>query len=355
MDTGDFSTALADALASAPGALGGRALAADVARRLPAEARKRQTPGYADWLAAGSEGGEVLLLPIGPKLPEIAAKPTPAVLVQAKPEAAPPAVQQAELSQPQYQQQPPQKQMQNPPSTVTRVPREVFRDCPDCPEMVVIPAGEFVMGSPPGEKGHSSNEGPQHRVMIGQPFAVGKHEVTFDEWDACVAAGSCDKQPNDMSWGRGRRPVIGVSWYEAANYADWLAKKTGQGYRLLSEAEWEYSARAESNTPYPWGNEPGSNRANFRDSGSQWSGRQTAPVGSFTANAFGLTDMIGNVWEWVEDCYHDDMWPGTCFNRVLRGGSWSDDPEGARSAMRIGHRAYKRANNAGFRLARTLP
>ncbi len=117
--------------------------------------------------------------------------------------------------------------------------------------MVVIPAGEFVMGSLESEKGRSSNEGPQHRVKIGQPFAVGKYEVTFDEWDACVAAGGCNKQPYDSGWGRGRRPVINVSWDEATNYAAWLAKKTGQGYRLLSEAEWEYAARAVSNASYP--------------------------------------------------------------------------------------------------------
>ncbi len=225
--------------------------------------------------------------------------------------------------------------------------------------MVVIPAGEFVMGSPEREKGRFKDEGLPRRVKIGQPFAVGKYEVTFAEWDACVAADGCKTRPDDRGWGRGRQPVINVNWDDAMAYVDWLAKKTGQRYRLLSEAEWEYAARAGSRTVYPWGELPGTNRANFDGSGSKWSGERTAPVGSFAANAFGLHDMIGNVWEWVEDCLltnHDGS-PSLAVpcERVLRGGDWFGSPELARSASRFALPAGARIMPLGFRLARTLP
>ncbi len=180
---------------------------------------------------------------------------------------------------------------------------EIFRDCDQCPEMVVVPAGSFTMGSPRGEG--SDDERPQHEVTIARAFAVGKYPITFDEWDACVAAGGCKYKPEDAGWGRSRRPAINVSWNDAQEYVAWLSKKTGKPYRLLSEAEWEYAARGGTTTRYPWGNDPGTNRANFYGSGSEWSGKQTAPVGSFDPNKFGLYDMIGNVWEWVEDCWND--------------------------------------------------
>jgi formylglycine-generating enzyme required for sulfatase activity len=241
---------------------------------------------------------------------------------------------------------------------------EKFRDCDRCPEMVVISAGEFTMGSPESEEGRSADEGPQHKVRIARPLAAGKYEVTFDEWDACVAAGGCAHKPEDQGWGRGRRPVINVSWDDAQAYVAWLAKKTGKSYRLLSEAEWEYAARAGTTTRYPWGDAPGTNRANFDGSGSQWSGKQTAPVGSFEANAFGLHDVIGNVWEWVQDCWNGSYngapadgraWEsGDCGQRVLRGGSWNDQPEDARAANRSRDRPGSRGNDLGFRVARTL-
>ncbi len=230
--------------------------------------------------------------------------------------------------------------------------------------MVVVPAGSFMMGSPDTEAGRSPDEGPQHRVTFAQPFAVGKYELTFDEWDACVADRGCKHKPGDEGWGRGRRPVINVSWDDAQTYVAWLAKKTGKGYRLLSEAEWEYAARAGSTTAYPWGQEPGTNRANFYGSGSQWSGKQTAPVGRFKANAFGLFDMIGNVWEWTQDCWNDSYagapkdgsaWlKGDCVRRVVRGGSWDNYPEFARAACRNWYLPGVRLNDLGFRLARTL-
>ncbi len=240
----------------------------------------------------------------------------------------------------------------------------VFRDAADLPEMVVIPAGRFLMGSPQGEAGRSGAEGPQHEVTIARPFAVGRYAVTFDQWDACVAAGGCKQKPGDKGWGRGRRPVINVSWEDAQAYVAWLMKKTGKGYRLLSEAEWEYAARAGGTTAYPWGQEPGTNRANFNDSGSQWSGKQTAPVGSFAPNAFGLYDMIGNVWEWTQDCWNESYagapadgspWlKGECGRRVVRGGSWNYTPVIARAAFRNWVVPGSRNYYQGFRLARTL-
>lgn len=239
---------------------------------------------------------------------------------------------------------------------------ETFRDCDQCPEMVVVPAGSFTMGSPRGEG--SDDERPQHEVTIARAFAVGKYPITFDEWDACVAAGGCKYKPEDAGWGRSRRPAINVSWNDAQEYVAWLSKKTGKPYRLLSEAEWEYAARGGTTTRYPWGDEPGTNRANFRDSGSQWSGKQTAPVGSFDPNKFGLHDMIGNVWEWTQDCWNDSYkgapadgsaWEsGNCGLRVVRGGSWSNGPVNARVAIRGRVAPSYRSSNQGYRLARTL-
>ena len=184
-----------------------------------------------------------------------------------------------------------------------------FQDCAACPPMVVVQPGKFDMGSPASEKGRSSNEGPVHSVQIDYPFAVGKHEVTFNEWDACVADGGCRQyKAKDYGLGRGNRPVIDVTWIHAKAYADWLSKKTGKTYRLLSEAEWEYAARAGSKTTYWWGSTASHEFANYgkdKCCGSEVRGRDqwemTSPVGAFPPNAFGIHDMLGNVWEWVED------------------------------------------------------
>ena len=149
-------------------------------------------------------------------------------------------------------------------------PLASFRECAkDCPEMVVVPAGEFMMGSPATEKGRSTNEGPQHKVMIAKPFAVSKFDVTFADWDACVSVGGCP-QVGDSGFGRGTRPVINVSWDEAQQYVAWFSKMTGRPYRLLTEAEWEYAARAGSTTAYFWGDEIGKGNANCSGCGSQW-------------------------------------------------------------------------------------
>ncbi|MCY4384581.1 MAG: SUMF1/EgtB/PvdO family nonheme iron enzyme [Nitrospinae bacterium] len=246
-----------------------------------------------------------------------------------------------------------------------------FRDCPECPKMVVAPAGSFMMGSPSGEKDRSDDEGPRHRVTISNPFAVGKYEVTFAEWDACVADGGCGgHRPSDEGWGRGNRPVTKVSWEDAKAYVKWLSQKTGKRYRLLSEAEWEYAARAGTKTPFHFGSTISTSQANY--DGDHTYGRgskgvdrgKTVPVGSFPANVFGLHDVHGNVWEWVEDCWNDNYsgspsdgsaWTsGNCGRRVLRGGSWFNAPGLLRSANRLRYGTGNRFNGNGFRVARTL-
>ena len=196
--------------------------------------------------------------------------------------------------------------------------------------------------------------------------------MTFNEWDACVAAGGCDGyKPPDEGWGRGNRPVVNVSWDDAKAYVAWLVKKTGKPYRLLSEAEYEYTARAGTKTPYPWGVTIGKNNANCFECGSQWDDKETAPVGSFAANRFGVYDMLGNVQEWTEDCSHSSYkgaptdgspWISKkCWDdrRVVRGGSWSDLISILRSARRSWYHADKYWSNTqfsdlGFRVARTL-
>lgn len=235
------------------------------------------------------------------------------------------------------------------------------------PEMVVIPAGGFRMGCVSGQD-CNDDEFPVHDVTIHQVFAVSKYEVTFDQWDACVTSGGCrGYRSDDEGWGRGRFPVINVSWDDAQEYVAWLSQQTGQTYRLLSETQWEYVARAGSSSAYTWGNTIGPNRANCSSSsagcGDQW--RNTAPVGSFQANAFGVHDMHGNVSEWVEDCWNDSYvgapsdgsaWrSGACGERrVLRGGSWNGISRTLRSSQRDWYSNGNQYSFVGFRVARTL-
>ena len=230
--------------------------------------------------------------------------------------------------------------------------------------MVVIPAGRFRMGCVSG-RDCAGIEEPVRDVVLAYPLAVSKYEVTFAQWDACVAAGGCGGyRPDDESWGRGERPVINVSWDEAQSFVQWLSRQTGATYRLLSESEWEYAARAGTSTAYSWGAEFVSGRANCDGCGSPWDNSRTAPAGSFAANGWGLHDMHGNVFEWVEDCWnpsHDGApadgearRQGDCFVRVMRGGSWIDFPWGVRSAIRHRRAADDRDNRRGFRVARTL-
>lgn len=243
-------------------------------------------------------------------------------------------------------------------------PLASFRECAkDCPEMVVMPAGEFVMGSPPTEEGRYPNESPQHLITIAKPFAVSKFAVTFADWDACVSVGGCP-HVSDSGFGRGTRPVVNVRWEEAQQYAAWLSKMTGRPYRLLTGTEWEYAARAGSATAYSWGDQIGQGNANCTHCGSQWDGLQTSPVGSFKPNAFGLYDMAGNVWQLVQDCYHDDYngaptdgsgWiTGVCHDPVVRGGSWETDPRELRSARSSKFSDDDQDFHIGFRLGRTL-
>ena len=300
------------------------------------------------------------------------------------------------------------KKAKEPPRTAQR-PGTVFQDCPDCPRMVVLPAGEFTMGSPAAEAGRGGDEGPQRQVVIAYPFALGRSEVTVAEFrrfanetgykteaerdtraQGCSgfiyvdpAAGNPDSQPV-TSWRNpglaqaDSHPALCVSWNDARAYAQWLSKKTGKRYRLPTEAEWEYAARAGSSAARYWGDEPGQacRYANVADQSrfESWSFGQkhecndghyfTAPVGSYIQNRFGLYDMLGNVWEWTEDCWNasyagapadGSAWlSGDYSQRVCRGGSWSTVPRFARSASRNKNSADHRDNLTGFRLARTL-
>ena len=237
------------------------------------------------------------------------------------------------------------------------------------PEMVIVPAGSFRMGSDTGEPGVRDNEIPRHSVAIAQPFAIGRYPVTFDEYDRfCESTGK--HKPSDDDWGRGNRPVINVAWVDAQAYCVWLSEQSGQSYRLPSEAEWEYAARARTETAYWWGDEIGVNQANCRDSGSQWSGKQTSPVGSFPANPFGLYDTSGNVWEWVQDRWHNSyrwntyykgapndgsVWERGEGGRVIRGGSWHNQAGTVRCARRFDLDSWLRDNDIGFRLALGSP
>ena len=257
-----------------------------------------------------------------------------------------------------------------------------FRDCTaPCPEMVVVPPGSFAMGSPDREAGRDGHEGPQRTVTIGSAFAVGVKEVTFGEWDACVRDGGCGgHEAADWGWGRGRLPVISVSWEDAQEYVRWLSRETGERYRLLSEAEWEYVARAGTETARYWGeSEAGQCRyANGYDSdgdarysydyrepvGCADRYADTAPVGLFLPNAFGLHDVLGNVSEWTLDCWNGSYSggpsdgrareSGDCSVRVLRGGSWINNPRFLRSASRNGLPVGNRHYFIGFRVARTV-
>ena len=264
-------------------------------------------------------------------------------------------------------------------------PGRVFRDCAECPELVVVPPGSFEMGSPSHEEGREGAEGPLHRVMIGEPIAVGRYEVTRGEWNRFASATGYSAGSSCRSWFRGswswspgyrensgwswrspgfsqddRHPVVCVSWADAKEYVRWLSRETGKGYRLLSESEWEYVARAGTTGPYHFGSGISQNDANYGGNEGK-----TVPVGTYGANGFGLHDVHGNVTEWVEDCWHDDYrgapsegeaWVtgGNCGRRVRRGGSWYFGTKGQRSAHRRGRAIGYQSIYGGFRVARTL-
>jgi formylglycine-generating enzyme required for sulfatase activity len=246
----------------------------------------------------------------------------------------------------------------------------VIRDCRDCPQMVAVPAGEFLMGSPKTESHRGTED--QHTVTIPRAFAVSRFEITVAEWDACLKDGGCGGDKPDAPWGRGARmPVVNVSWTNAQAYAAWLSRKTGHRYRLLSEAEWEWAARAGSNDAFAFGPTLSAAQANF-DASSKTELNpkgpmrgKAVPVGAFKPNAFGLYDMHGNVWEWVEDCWNDEYGPalprdgkpaltGDCNGRILRGGSWEDGAADVRAAARVASAKTDRSWSDGIRVARDL-
>lgn len=238
---------------------------------------------------------------------------------------------------------------------------DTFRDCPDCPLMARIPPGEFVMGSETRRE-----EQPPHTVRIERPFALGVFEISVEEWTACVDAGRCRYDPaqQDLGTNEPEQPVSNLSWEDAREYTAWLSQRTGESYRLPSEAEWEYAARAGTGTAYWWGEEPGDKRANCQDCGSRWDGRQAAPVGMFEANPFGLYDVHGNVLEWTADCWNGSYQgapadgsartDGDCIARVLRGGSWRADANAMRATRRTKYDRDVRYFLNGFRVARDL-
>jgi formylglycine-generating enzyme required for sulfatase activity len=247
-------------------------------------------------------------------------------------------------------------------------PGEVFRDRlkngSEGPEMIVIPAGKFRMGDIQGK--HGKDELPVHQVNFQKAFAASKYEITFAQYDEFAKA-TGRKLPDDEGWGRGRQPVIHVSWNDAVAYAKWLSQQTGKHYRLPTEAEWEYVARAEAETIYWWGDGVKQGSANCRGCGSRWDGKQPAPVGSFKPNQFGLYDTAGNVAERVQDCWHENYegaptegsaWEekngGDCGRRVVRGGSWFRAHDWARSSHRFSNRPTHTGRAVGIRLVREI-
>jgi formylglycine-generating enzyme required for sulfatase activity len=268
-------------------------------------------------------------------------------------------------------------------------PKDTFRECAACPEMVVIPAGEFVMGSPESEPQRYPNEGPQHNVKIGRPFAVSKFKVTRDEFETFVratnyaASNKCFtieqgkvEERNERSFRNpgfaqdGNHPAVCVNWIDAKAYVEWLTRKTGRVYRLLTESEWEYAARAGTATPFWWGAAISTDQANY-DGNSTYAGggkgedrQKTVPVESFGPNPWGLYQVHGNAFEWVEDCWNDNYQnapaddsvnlSGNCSRHVRRGGAWNYIAPTLRAAYRDARAAALRGSNIGFRVARTL-
>lgn len=236
---------------------------------------------------------------------------------------------------------------------------EVFKDCENCPQMVTLPAGSYTMGNNSGDR----SERPAHRVSIKRPFAIGKFEVTVGEWRHCVDAGGCSHFPSKAATSD-RAPVRDISWNDAEEYVKWLSNLTGERYRLPTEAEWEYAARAGTSSTYWWGTSAGSGRANCKGCAQPWDKARPADVGSFPANAFGLHDTSGSVWEWVSDCWYDNhkgapadgksRYKNNCRQHVIRGGSWRNDASYAHSASRFKYDTYVRYILNGLRVVKQL-
>lgn len=234
-----------------------------------------------------------------------------------------------------------------------------LKDCPACPTMIALPAGAFTMGSNSGDP----SEKPAHRVTIAAPFAIGKYEVTVEQWNACAEDGSCPRIGNGSDRSP-KTPVRDVSWDDAQQYVKWLSKTSGKTYRLPTEAEWEYAARGGTSTRFWWGEQMRQGTANCKECGKPWEAANPADVGSFAANPFGLHDMNGSVWEWVSDCWHTSFkgapadgktWDApNCRERVIRGGSWRDGASYMPSSTRFKYSASVRHSQNGLRVARDL-
>lgn len=254
----------------------------------------------------------------------------------------------------------------------TLSPKDSFKECPECPEMVVVPAGSFMMGTPPNEVDRSKGEDPVHRVTIANPFAVGRFAISFDDWDACLADGGCGGvRGDDHGFGRGRMPAHGIRFNEVQSYLAWLSKKTGRTYRLPSESEREYFTRAGTTTPFWLGRTIGPQNANYYasipyDNGPRGTdSKAPKPVDSYAPNPFGLYQVHGNMREWTQDCfnkrYNEDTptdgspWlEGDCSQRITRSGAWDDQAQRLRSGARDWARDDTPAGKIGFRVVRTL-
>ena len=241
----------------------------------------------------------------------------------------------------------------------TDLPSGVFQDCPNCPQMVTLPAGSFTMGAADGDP----SEGPAHAVTIDYSLAVGRFEVTVAEWQACAADGACSNQPDGVQE-PAAAAMRNVSWGDAQQFVGWLRQLTGKPYRLLSEAEWEYAARGGTSSAFWWGDQAGSARADCKDCGGEWDRKQPGAIGRFDPNPFGLHDMNGGVAEWTADCWFDDYRGAAekaqardrknCQQRVLRGGSWKQEAEHLRSTARHYYDALVPYSGNGLRVALTL-
>lgn len=245
----------------------------------------------------------------------------------------------------------------------------LFKDCETCPEMIVIPSGSFVMGSPKDEVGHMHEEEPQIEVTLTR-FALARFETSWDEWEVCVSAGKCASDNDDLGWGKGARPISTIDLKDAQAYIGYLNEKETGKYRLPTESEWEYSARAGTKTPFSFGYTISTDQVNFDGNGVYGDGskgtyrEQTVEVGSFPANQFGLFDMHGNVWEWVQDCFVDTLSETPtngaarlmedCSKVVVRGGSFDHYPRANRSSIRHYMGPEDQEVDLGFRVARTL-
>ncbi|WP_442856503.1 SUMF1/EgtB/PvdO family nonheme iron enzyme [Burkholderia sp. WSM2230] len=233
------------------------------------------------------------------------------------------------------------------------------RDCAACPIMIALPAGSFSMGS----NSDDPSEKPVHHVTIGAPFAIGKYEVTVEQWNACVAANACPKLTPETNANKAA-PARDLSWDDAQQYVQWLARTTGKPYRLPTEAEWEYAVRGGTTTAYWWGDQMRKGNANCKDCGEPWHKEGPEAAGSFAANPYGLYDMNGSVWEWTADCWHNSYqsapvdgraWenPG-CDMRVIRGGSWREGGGYMLSATRFKYSAGVRQSQDGLRVVKDL-